>query len=97
MRSALDTVEKVHPILEPARHGCRIARREDKAPHGQYAPHRIATREEQGVGPEAEKIAQLLAVGTAEEPSPPEREHDHARERSGSAPRPAAACASASR
>src|SRR5439155_2827592 len=77
-RSALDPVEQVHTVLEPARHRSRMGRGDEQAADSQYAPHGIPTREDEGVTMPAEEMAQLLAVEAPEETPSPERQEDHA-------------------
>src|SRR5215470_10066417 len=77
LRSALDAVVEVHPVLEPASRRTRIRGGEDEPRPGQYAPHRIPTREGERILRETHEVAELLAVGAREQPAPPQLEQDH--------------------
>src|SRR5262249_61940605 len=78
LRSALDAVVEVHPVLEPAGRRPRMRRGEHEPRPGQYAPHRIPTREGERIPREAHEVAELLAGGAREQPPPPQLEQDHA-------------------
>src|SRR5262245_28862706 len=94
--SALDAVEEVHTVLEPARHRPGVAGRQEQAKRTEYAPHGIPTREGERIGVEAEEVAELVSIRAPEKPPAPEGQDDHSGSGSaGRSPDSGGTCASA--